>query len=211
MPASRLARATALALVALTALSLTGCQPGSSRKGKKRHSSSSSRYKSDHRNDSFGSGSSSHRRSSSSHKRRTSTVLDCGSDDLRLTARSVSSPAHRFLVTATNTSGRTCELEGYPRVRFDGVQDTPDIVNRNRPVSDLKLRPGGTAYVAVQTAGASESGSGQAVKDVEVAVLADNRLDVLGSPVRVPLDRRTSIGESAVGYWWATQSEALKW
>lgn len=209
MPATRLVRATALALVALTALSLTGCQPGSGKNGKKRNKSSSSGYKSSDRNDSFGSGTSSHRRSS--HKHRSTTVRDCGASDLRMTVQPVSRPAHRFLVRAENTSGRTCELDGYPRVRFDGVRNTPDVVNRNRPVSDLKLRPEAAAYAAVQTAGASESGSGPAVKDVEVALLADNKLDVLGAPERLPLQRRTVIGETAVGYWWATESEALKW
>ncbi|MCM2578015.1 DUF4232 domain-containing protein [Streptomyces meridianus] len=208
MPATRLARATALALVALTALSLTGCQPGSGRNGKKRHKSSSSGYKSSHRSDGFGSGSSSHRRTS--HKHRSTAVRDCTANDLRLTAEPVSRPAHRFLVRAQNTSGRTCELEGYPRVRFDGARQAPDVVNRNRPVSDLKLSPGRSAYAAVQTAAASGSG-GTTVKDVEVALLAENKLDVLGNPVRLGLPRGTTVGETAVGYWWTTTSGALKW
>ena len=208
MPATRLVRATALALVAFTALSLTGCQPG----GKKRHRSSSSGYKSSDRNDSFGSGSSSNGKSRSKHRSSHNGDRICLPDDLRLAVEPVSQPANRILIKAVNNSDRPCEINGYPQIRFGGVQSAPKVVKESRPVAEPRLQPREAAYAAVQTSGTSDSEqSGTRENFVSVGILTPSLTETIGPPVRLRLAKQTSIGETAVGYWWSTTAGALNW
>lgn len=211
MQTTRLVRATTVVLAALTALSLVGCQPGSSRNGKKRHkSSSSSDYKSSYRDDSSRRDSSSTwtERRHRSKKRAVKRDRVCNGDDVRLTVQTVARSSDRFLVRAVNISGRTCRLGGWPHLRFDASGNKPRVAQTNRPVSELKLRPRASGYAAVQVSG---SGSGTEANAVDVALLAPNRLDLLGDPVTIRLPHRTTVVEPKVGYWRGTPADAQKW
>ncbi|MFB9555584.1 DUF4232 domain-containing protein [Streptomyces roseoviridis] len=88
--------------------------------------------------------------SSSSSSARTSS---CTYKDVKVTAAKVDeTPTEHIVLTATNTSGRACRLDGYPLIAFGEIQTAKDIpaVAKSKPAAPVVLQPGAPAYANVR-------------------------------------------------------------
>ncbi|MFJ9825915.1 DUF4232 domain-containing protein [Streptomyces sp. NPDC101160] len=81
------------------------------------------------------------------------TAPACTYKDVRITAaKADETPTEHVVLTATNTSGRTCRLYGYPLLAFGEIQTAKDIpaVAKSKPASPVILEAGAPAYANVR-------------------------------------------------------------
>ncbi|MFC8511242.1 DUF4232 domain-containing protein [Streptomyces sp. NPDC057411] len=79
----------------------------------------------------------------------------CAYGDVRITAaKADETPTEHITLTATNTSGSTCRLDGYPLIAFGAIQTAKDVpaVAKSKPAAPVVLRPGAPAYANVRIA-----------------------------------------------------------
>ncbi|MFI8518567.1 DUF4232 domain-containing protein [Streptomyces sp. NPDC085481] len=80
----------------------------------------------------------------------------CGYGDVKITARKAAdeTPTEHIVLTAKNTSGRICRLDGYPLIAFGPIQTAKDVpaVAKSKPAAPVVLEPGAPAYANVRIA-----------------------------------------------------------
>ncbi|MFF6773578.1 DUF4232 domain-containing protein [Streptomyces sp. NPDC012637] len=79
----------------------------------------------------------------------------CTYKDVRIAAAKVDeTPTEHIVLTATNTSGRVCRLDGYPLIAFGEIQTAKDVpaVAKSKPAAPVVLQPGAPAYANVRIA-----------------------------------------------------------
>ncbi|MFJ9578592.1 DUF4232 domain-containing protein [Streptomyces sp. NPDC101191] len=84
-----------------------------------------------------------------------SKAASCTHQDVKITAAKVDeTPTEHIVLTATNTSGRACRLDGYPLIAFGEIQTAKDIpaVAKSKPAAPVVLEPGAPAYANVRIA-----------------------------------------------------------
>ncbi|MFD7979496.1 DUF4232 domain-containing protein [Streptomyces sp. NPDC059071] len=77
----------------------------------------------------------------------------CTYKDVKITAaKADETPTEHVVLTATNTSGRVCRLDGYPLIAFGEIQTAKDVpaVAKSRPAAPVVLEPGAPAYANVR-------------------------------------------------------------
>lgn len=93
----------------------------------------------------------------------------CGGTTTRTTATVVSRPLNHLLLTVTNKSAKTCDLTGYPIVRFSEAQSVPPVAEETHPQAVVTLAPGESGYAGVLLSAADGSGvHGYTAKTLEV-------------------------------------------
>ncbi|MEV5969293.1 DUF4232 domain-containing protein [Streptomyces sp. NPDC051921] len=84
-----------------------------------------------------------------------SKAASCTYKDVKITAAKVDeTPTEHIVLTATNTSGRACRLDGYPLIAFGEIQTAKDVpaVAKSKPAAPVVLEPGAPAYANVRIA-----------------------------------------------------------
>ncbi|KKZ70174.1 DUF4232 domain-containing protein [Streptomyces showdoensis] len=79
----------------------------------------------------------------------------CTYNDVKITtAKADETPTEHIVLTATNTSGKTCRLYGYPLIAFGPIQTAKDVpaVAKSKPAAPVVLQPGAPAYANVRIA-----------------------------------------------------------
>ncbi|MEU6978447.1 MULTISPECIES: DUF4232 domain-containing protein [unclassified Streptomyces] len=79
----------------------------------------------------------------------------CAYNDVKITAaKADETPTEHITLTATNTSGKTCRLDGYPLIAFGPIQTAKDVpaVAKSKPAAPVVLQPGTPAYANVRIA-----------------------------------------------------------
>lgn len=79
----------------------------------------------------------------------------CAYNDVKITAaKADETPTEHITLTATNTSGKTCRLDGYPLIAFGQIQTAKDVpaVAKSKPAAPIVLQPGAPAYANVRIA-----------------------------------------------------------
>ncbi|MFF8288052.1 DUF4232 domain-containing protein [Streptomyces sp. NPDC016309] len=79
----------------------------------------------------------------------------CTYQDVAVTMRKADeTPTEHIVLTATNTSGRTCRLLGYPLIAFGEIQTARNVsaVAKSKPAAPVVLEPGAPAYANVRVA-----------------------------------------------------------
>ncbi|MEU8760431.1 DUF4232 domain-containing protein [Streptomyces sp. NPDC048659] len=79
----------------------------------------------------------------------------CAYNDVKITAaKADETPTEHITLTATNTSGKTCRLYGYPLIAFGPIQTAKDVpaVAKSKPAAPVVLQPGAPAYANVRIA-----------------------------------------------------------
>lgn len=79
----------------------------------------------------------------------------CTYNDVKIAAaKADETPTEHITLTATNTSGKTCRLDGYPLIAFGPVQTAKDVpaVAKSKPAAPVVLKPGAPAYANVRIA-----------------------------------------------------------
>ncbi|MFG2436956.1 DUF4232 domain-containing protein [Streptomyces sp. NPDC048508] len=93
----------------------------------------------------------------------------CGGTNTRTTATVVSRPLNHLLLTVTNKSAKTCDLTGYPIVRFSEAQSVPPVAEETHPQAVVTLAPGESGYAGVLLSAADGSGvHGYTAKTLQV-------------------------------------------
>ncbi|MFD0370299.1 DUF4232 domain-containing protein [Streptomyces sp. NPDC127114] len=80
-------------------------------------------------------------------------AASCTYKDVKITAaKADETPTEHVVLTATNTSGRVCRLDGYPLIAFGEIQTAKDVpaVAKSRPAAPVVLEPGAPAYANVR-------------------------------------------------------------
>lgn len=93
----------------------------------------------------------------------------CVAATTRTTATVVSRPLNHLLLTVTNKSSKSCDLTGYPIVRFSEAQSVPPVAEETHPQAVVTLAPGESGYAGVLLSAADGSGvHGYTAKTLEV-------------------------------------------
>lgn len=137
--------------------------------------------------------------------------VPCTASMLKLKVQTVPRPINHVLLTATNTSGRTCNFaaQAYPFLRFDdGQQAVTPVFEDSKPQAVVSLAPGEAAYAGVMLSSGDSAEKPVEVSKIGVAVSRDvalNEVPVQGGPVSV----QPSVAQ--VTYWQRDMSDALMW
>ncbi|BAU85800.1 hypothetical protein SLA_4916 [Streptomyces laurentii] len=129
----------------------------------------------------------------------------CTFKDVKVTMRKADEvPTEHIELTATNTSGRTCRLDGYPLLAFGQIQTAKDIppVAKSKPGAPVVLRSGTAAYANVRVA------NGGAHEDNKVVTSFSVNFFTGSEPTEGSVDVKAPAGGLAVdeavaktGYW----------
>ncbi|MFE9810945.1 DUF4232 domain-containing protein [Streptomyces sp. NPDC005548] len=93
----------------------------------------------------------------------------CVGANTRTTATVVSRPLNHLLLTVTNKGSKTCDLTGYPIVRFSEAQSVPPVAEETHPQAVVTLAPGESGYAGVLLSAADGSGvHGYTAKTLEI-------------------------------------------
>ncbi|MET9950997.1 DUF4232 domain-containing protein [Streptomyces sp. NPDC006339] len=129
----------------------------------------------------------------------------CTYKDVKVTAAKVDeTPTEHIVLTATNTSGRACRLDGYPLIAFGEIQTAKDIpaVAKSKPAAPVVLQPGAPAYANVRVV------LGGVHEDNKVVTSFNVNLFAAGAPAEGSIVVKAPAGGLAVnesaaktGYW----------
>jgi hypothetical protein len=136
------------------------------------------------------------------------TRTRCSTASTRMTATEVSRPLNHVLLTVTNTGSKSCDLIGYPAVRFGEAQSVPPAIEESKPQAVVTLAPGASGYASVLLSAADGSGSnGYTAKTLEVYVNNGRTAARPSLPAKgVHVD-----DSIRVSYWQQTMTDALAW
>ncbi|MFI7499195.1 DUF4232 domain-containing protein [Streptomyces sp. NPDC049687] len=134
------------------------------------------------------------------------TRTPCSTTSTRMTATEVSRPLNHLLLTVTNTGSKSCNLIGYPAVRFGDAQSVPPAFEDSKPQAVVTLAPGESGYASVLLSAADGSGSnGYTAKSLEVF------FNEGASAARPALPAKGVYVDDSIGvsYWQSTMADAL--
>lgn len=136
------------------------------------------------------------------------TRTRCSTATTRMTATEVSRPLNHVLLTVTNTGSKSCDLIGYPAVRFGDAQSVPPAIEDSKPQAVVTLAPGASGYASVLLSSADGSGSnGYTAKTLEVYF---NNGQTAARPALPP--KGVHVDDTIrVSYWQLTMTDALAW
>ncbi|MDF9815385.1 DUF4232 domain-containing protein [Streptomyces sp. SPB162] len=135
----------------------------------------------------------------------TAKVPACGYKDVRIAmAKADETPTEHIVLTAENTSGRTCRLIRYPLIAFGDIQTAKDIpaVAKSRPATTVVLKSGEPAYANVRVGLGGVHENNKVVTSFNVNLFATDG-PAEGSVVITAPSGGLSVDEAAAktGYW----------
>lgn len=99
----------------------------------------------------------------------------CAYGDVTVTAAKADEvPTEHIVLTATNTSGRSCTLLQYPLIAFGDIQTAKDVpaVAKSKPAAPVVLKTGERAYANVRVALGGVDEENKVVKSFNVNLFA---------------------------------------
>ncbi|TJZ50118.1 DUF4232 domain-containing protein [Streptomyces piniterrae] len=138
----------------------------------------------------------------------------CDAAKVRIAAKPLNRPVNHVLLEATNTTGATCDLYGYPYLRVDDSQSPLADLAESRPQAVVTLAPGESGYAAVMTSAADGSGAnGRTTTSLTVSLRGRDGKGSIGGSAAVALaGDSTYVDDSAwVTYWQTNPSDAANW
>ncbi|MFF4171336.1 DUF4232 domain-containing protein [Streptomyces sp. NPDC001744] len=129
----------------------------------------------------------------------------CARGDIRITAAKADEvPTEHIVLTATNTSGRTCTLLKYPLLAFGPIQTAKDIpaVAKSKPAAPVVLKAGQPAYANVRVALGGVHEDNKVVTEFNVNLFATDGPAEGSIVVKAPAGG-LAVDEAAAktGYW----------
>ncbi|MFJ3787985.1 DUF4232 domain-containing protein [Kitasatospora sp. NPDC090091] len=140
--------------------------------------------------------------------------VTCEGSDTRTTAAPLNRPVNHMLLTVTNTGAGSCNLYGYPAVRFGEAQSVPPAVEDSHPQAVVTLRPGQSGYATVRLAAADGSAEhGHTVTSLAVLFHGPSGNESVGAAAHPPLPATGAYVDDSltVTYWQRSLDEALSW
>ncbi|MFE5591656.1 DUF4232 domain-containing protein [Streptomyces sp. NPDC056549] len=129
----------------------------------------------------------------------------CAYGDIKVTAAKADEvPTEHIVLTATNTSGRSCTLLEYPLIAFGPIQTAKDIpaVAKSKPATLVVLKAGEPAYANVRIALGGAHEDNKVVKEFNVNLFASEGPAEGSIVVKAPAGG-LAVDEAAAktGYW----------
>ncbi|GGY03716.1 DUF4232 domain-containing protein [Streptomyces tanashiensis] len=129
----------------------------------------------------------------------------CAYGDIKVTAAKADEvPTEHIVLTATNTSGRSCTLLEYPLIAFGPIQTAKDIpaVAKSKPATLVVLKAGEPAYANVRVALGGVHEDNKVVKEFNVNLFAPQGPAEGSIVVKAPAGG-LAVDEAAAktGYW----------
>ncbi|MFD8909943.1 DUF4232 domain-containing protein [Streptomyces sp. NPDC059575] len=125
----------------------------------------------------------------------------CTTKGLRISAETQDGPPYTHLVlTAKNTSGRTCRMTSFPEIRFlDNARGTVPSVAKSKPATSVVLEPGFSAYAAVRISDGGRKEETETVKDFSVTLPNGTGMAIVQAPGAEGIS--VDPARWATGYW----------
>ncbi|MFF1285473.1 DUF4232 domain-containing protein [Streptomyces sp. NPDC058299] len=150
--------------------------------------------------DSTGAGGSAGATGSSGEHASASTPV-CTARDITVTAARQDGPPYTHLVlTAKNTSRRSCRLAGFPHVQFleSHKQDVPAVA-KSKPATPVVLTPGAPAYVLVKLSDGGVDEDAEPVTAFSVTLEGDSTVIAVTAPGSGGI--AVDPAKALTGYW----------
>ncbi|WP_225799366.1 DUF4232 domain-containing protein [Streptomyces sp. NK15101] len=133
------------------------------------------------------------------------TAPACAYGDIKVTAAKADEvPTEHIVLTATNTSGRSCTLLEYPLIAFGPIQTAKDVpaVAKSKPAAPIVLKAGAPAYANVRIALGGVDEDSKVVKEFNVNLFAAQGPAEGSIVVKAPAGG-LAVDEAAAktGYW----------
>jgi len=144
----------------------------------------------------------------------TSGRVTCNGSTVKVTAQTVTRPLNHLLLTVTNTGSKTCDLYGYPAVRFGEAQAVPPVIEESKPQAVVSLAPGQSGYAGVALSGGDDGSgaNGRTEKTLQVFFQGRNTNDGgPGATAALPAKGVYVDDSLKVTYWQQEQATALTW
>ncbi|MFE1232749.1 DUF4232 domain-containing protein [Streptomyces sp. NPDC058745] len=129
------------------------------------------------------------------------TTPACTPKDVTLRADRQDGPPYTHIVlTAKNTSGRTCRLDGFPEIQFlESHREDVPAVAKSKPPTPVVLAAGDPAYALVRLSDGGVHEDNEPVSDFSVTLRGSD--DVIA--VRAPGDGGIAVDPAQwkTGYW----------
>ncbi|MET9620110.1 DUF4232 domain-containing protein [Streptomyces sp. NPDC006464] len=129
------------------------------------------------------------------------TTPACTPKDVTLRADRQDGPPYTHIVlTAKNTSGRTCRLDGFPEIQFlESHRENVPAVAKSKPPTPVVLAAGDPAYALVRLSDGGVHEDNEPVSDFSVTLRGSD--DVIA--VRAPGDGGIAVDPAQwkTGYW----------
>ena len=128
----------------------------------------------------------------------------CTSKDVKITAATQDGPPYTHIVlTAKNTSGHTCQLNGFPHIQFleSHKQDVTSVA-KSKPAVPVVLAAGDPAFVLVKLSDGGRKENVEPVSAFSVQLEGDPTVIVVKSPGAegIAVD-----GDKALTGYWTTE------
>ncbi|MFJ5828389.1 DUF4232 domain-containing protein [Streptomyces sp. NPDC093089] len=129
----------------------------------------------------------------------------CAFGDVKITAKKADEvPTEHVVLTATNTSGRSCTLLQYPLIAFGPIQTAKDVpaVAKSKPSAPIVLKAGEPAYANVRIALGGAHEDNKVVNEFNVNLFAADGPAEGSVVVKAPAGG-LAVDEAAAktGYW----------
>lgn len=132
--------------------------------------------------------------------------VPCTAANTSVTAAPVTRPLNHMLITVTNTGSKTCDLPGYPILKFEGAQSVPPVMEDSKPQAVTSLKPGAEGYAAaILSAGDGSGGEGHKVTNLQVGFEGSNSF----AAASLPVDGVHIDNSLRVTYWLTSATDAL--
>ncbi|WP_324786567.1 DUF4232 domain-containing protein [Streptomyces sp. H51] len=137
----------------------------------------------------------------SSGKQASASDAVCTAGDITVTAARQDGPPYTHLVlTAKNTSHRSCKLPGFPHVQFleSHKQDVPAVA-KSKPATPVVLEPGAPAYALVKFSDGGTDEDTEPVSAFSLTLEGDSTVIAVTAPGSGGI--AVDPAKSLTGYW----------
>ncbi|MGW3465946.1 DUF4232 domain-containing protein [Streptomyces olivaceoviridis] len=131
----------------------------------------------------------------------TASTPVCTAGDVRVTAARQDGPPYTHIVlTAKNTSGRSCRLTGFPHIQFleSHKQDVPAVA-KSKPATPVVLAAGAPAYALVKLSDGGVDEANEPVSAFSVMLEGDSTVIAVTAPGSGGI--AVDPAKALTGYW----------
>ncbi|MGX1545030.1 DUF4232 domain-containing protein [Streptomyces adustus] len=137
----------------------------------------------------------------SSGEQASATTRVCAARDVHVTAATQGGPPYTHIVlTAKNTSGRSCRLAGAPHIQFleSHKQDVPAVA-KSKPAAPVVLTAGAPAYAVVKVSDGGVDEDNEPVSAFSVVLEGDSTVIAVSAPGSGGI--AVDPAKALTGYW----------
>ncbi|QKW51013.1 DUF4232 domain-containing protein [Streptomyces buecherae] len=158
----------------------------------------------------FGAGSAT---AAGSHSTKATKAAACTAAETKVTVQKLQRPLNHVLITAKNTSKKTCYAYNYAYLQFGEAQSPAQPWKSSKPQSVVTLKPGQSAYATAMTSSAADNGKdGYHTSKLGLYFNSANDQGSVGRGVVLKLPGgKTYVNDPHVTYWQSNVNDAVNY